>query len=151
MAYERVNWENLPSTNTPVNADNLNKMDKGIKDLETELSKKANSSDVYTKEQLDNNLLPMTMLKDIYIVDNDTGTFQVEENKVYLFINSHINNREIVLITQWTSTSTLHIDTILSTSPQMQTSFSFQDGKITITAKGSCRGRVYKLNYQKTA
>ena len=26
MAYERVNWENLPSTNTPVNADNLNKM-----------------------------------------------------------------------------------------------------------------------------
>lgn len=30
MAYERVNWENLPSTNTPVNADNLNKMDEGI-------------------------------------------------------------------------------------------------------------------------
>lgn len=30
MAYERVNWENLPSTKTPVNEDNLNKMDKGI-------------------------------------------------------------------------------------------------------------------------
>lgn len=30
MAYERVNWENLPSTNTPVNATNLNKMDAGI-------------------------------------------------------------------------------------------------------------------------
>ena len=30
MAYERVNWENLPSTNTPVNADNLNKMDEEI-------------------------------------------------------------------------------------------------------------------------
>ena len=30
MAYTRVNWENLPSTNTPVNADNLNKMDEGI-------------------------------------------------------------------------------------------------------------------------
>lgn len=30
MAYERVNWENLPCTNTPVNADNLNKMDVGI-------------------------------------------------------------------------------------------------------------------------
>ena len=30
MAYERVNWENLPSTKTPVNADNLNKMDEGI-------------------------------------------------------------------------------------------------------------------------
>lgn len=34
MAYERVNWENLPSKNTPVNADNLNKMDAGIKDLD---------------------------------------------------------------------------------------------------------------------
>ena len=30
MAYERVNWENLPSKNTPVNATNLNKMDVGI-------------------------------------------------------------------------------------------------------------------------
>ena len=54
MAYERVNWENLPSTKTPVNADNLNKMDAGIKDLETELSKKANSSDVYTKNDFKN-------------------------------------------------------------------------------------------------
>ena len=30
MAYERVNCKNLPSTNTPVNADNLNKIDEGI-------------------------------------------------------------------------------------------------------------------------
>lgn len=34
MAYTRVNWENLPSTNTPLNATNLNKMDEGIKDLD---------------------------------------------------------------------------------------------------------------------
>ena len=32
MAYTRVNWEDLPSTNTPRNATNLNKMDVGIKD-----------------------------------------------------------------------------------------------------------------------
>ena len=30
MAHTRVNWENLPSKNTPVNATNLNKMDEGI-------------------------------------------------------------------------------------------------------------------------
>lgn len=30
MAYTRVNWEDLPSTNTPINATNLNKMDEGI-------------------------------------------------------------------------------------------------------------------------
>lgn len=36
MAYTRVNWENLPSTNTPVNATNLNKMDAGIANLEND-------------------------------------------------------------------------------------------------------------------
>lgn len=30
MAYERVNWENLPSTKTPVNEDNLNKLNDAI-------------------------------------------------------------------------------------------------------------------------
>lgn len=30
MDYERVNWENLPSTKTPVNADNLNKLNDAI-------------------------------------------------------------------------------------------------------------------------
>ena len=28
--YSRVNWEDSPSTNTPINATNLNTMDKGI-------------------------------------------------------------------------------------------------------------------------
>lgn len=37
MAYTRVNWENLPSTNTPLNATNLNKMDAGIASLDTDL------------------------------------------------------------------------------------------------------------------
>lgn len=31
MAYERVGWEDSPSTNTPINATNLNIMDVGIK------------------------------------------------------------------------------------------------------------------------
>ena len=39
MAYERVNWENLPSTNTPVNADNLNKLNDAI-------DAKINTSDI---------------------------------------------------------------------------------------------------------
>lgn len=32
--YKRINWENYPSTKTPRNAENLNIMDKGIKDLD---------------------------------------------------------------------------------------------------------------------
>lgn len=44
MAYTRVNWEDAPSTATPRNAANLNKMDKGIKDLEDSLSSYAPKS-----------------------------------------------------------------------------------------------------------
>jgi len=32
MSYTKTNWENLPSTNTPINATNLNKIEQGIKD-----------------------------------------------------------------------------------------------------------------------
>lgn len=31
MSYSKINWENSPSTNTPINATNLNKMDTQIK------------------------------------------------------------------------------------------------------------------------
>jgi hypothetical protein len=30
MAYNKTNWENSPSTNTPINANNLNKIEEGI-------------------------------------------------------------------------------------------------------------------------
>lgn len=30
MSYQKINWVNYPSTSTPINADNLNKMDDGI-------------------------------------------------------------------------------------------------------------------------
>lgn len=33
MTYDRVNWENEPSENTPLSAENLNKMDSAIKQL----------------------------------------------------------------------------------------------------------------------
>ena len=35
--YERVNWENTPSTDTPLDADNLNRMDYGISLINAEL------------------------------------------------------------------------------------------------------------------
>ena len=35
MAYERVNWENLPSTKTPVNATNMNKIENELSDLDS--------------------------------------------------------------------------------------------------------------------
>ena len=34
MAYSKTNWENLPSTNTPLNKTNLNKIENELKDLD---------------------------------------------------------------------------------------------------------------------
>ena len=36
MSYTRVNWQNAPSTATPVNAENLNTMDKGKADTHSQ-------------------------------------------------------------------------------------------------------------------
>lgn len=33
MAYTPTKWENFPSTNSPLNADNLNKLEQGVKAL----------------------------------------------------------------------------------------------------------------------
>jgi hypothetical protein len=33
VSYERINWEDSPSTATPINAENLNKMDMAISEL----------------------------------------------------------------------------------------------------------------------
>lgn len=38
VSYNRVNWADYPATTTPVNATNLNKMDKGIADLTSEIN-----------------------------------------------------------------------------------------------------------------
>ena len=54
MAYERVNWENLPSKNTPVNADNLNKMDEGIDAKQDKMT--AGTGIEITGENIINNL-----------------------------------------------------------------------------------------------
>ena len=152
MAYKRVNWKNLPSTNTPVNADNLNKMGEGIKDLETELSKKANSSDVYTKAELNSSLLPITIVKNgdkkVYVGDANTVTLQVEPQIPYIFINSHFYLREIVLITPYDGK--INIDRILASNPKYTTSFTLKDDKLTIVGAPNCRGYLYKLNYQIT-
>lgn len=46
MQYNRINWQDRPSVATPINATNLNKMDKAIADVASELASTA------TKEEL---------------------------------------------------------------------------------------------------
>lgn len=72
MAYERVNWENLPSTKTPVNADNLNKLnDVSVYLLDTY---KASGIELYegSNAVVHNNLVILKM--------NFGGTFAANTN-----------------------------------------------------------------------
>lgn len=46
--YNRINWQNKPSTETPINADNLNKMDKAIDDLDGRIVSLLESVDTNT-------------------------------------------------------------------------------------------------------
>ena len=46
MAYTKINWQNLPSTQTPVNETNLKHMDDGIYDNDQAIATKATLSDI---------------------------------------------------------------------------------------------------------
>lgn len=75
MAYERVNWENLPSTNTPVNATNLNKLNDVI-------DAKANSNDVYTKTETDTKLNKKVNTSDLIDLIYPVGSIYMSANNV---------------------------------------------------------------------
>jgi hypothetical protein len=45
VSYTRVNWEDTPSTNTPISGANLNIMDKGISDCATEITNRQPKTD----------------------------------------------------------------------------------------------------------
>lgn len=50
MAYERVNWENLPNTSTPINATNLNKIENELEFLDGNSSWVSLGNTVYYKK-----------------------------------------------------------------------------------------------------
>ncbi len=66
--YERVNWENSPSKKTPINDANLNKMDKGIKDLDDnmpthDLQENTVTFDSYDDEKQHETLMEVPSIK----------------------------------------------------------------------------------------
>ena len=63
MGYERINWEDTPSTKTPINAENLNKMDQGIKDAHEGIEK-----------------IPEWLGENFYVKETDTHAIQTGVN-----------------------------------------------------------------------
>ncbi|MBE5928507.1 MAG: hypothetical protein E7267_03925 [Lachnospiraceae bacterium] len=85
MSYKRINWEDSPSTNTPLNAENLNHMDKAlfeqdarieennksIKDIDKVNEHMKNYVNVDDAEKQIGTYLGMNMYQKIYTVGSD--------------------------------------------------------------------------------
>ena len=89
MAYERVNWENLPSTNTPVNADNLNKMDAGIANIDTKLNAKQDKLTAGTGIEI----------TDENIINNIQGNHSTEGTAIGTWIDGKKLYRKVINVT----------------------------------------------------
>lgn len=115
-------------------------------EIDTKINSKANTTDVYAKTQLDSTLLPMIRIVGSTLSDSSTISLSIQKNRPYIFINSHINNREIILITMRNDNVT--VDRIINTGSTDLTSFTLKDDKLTIKGAKNCRGILYMLNYQ---
>ena len=85
--YNRINWQNKPNVATPISAENLNKMDKGIDDNDkaigdlAQLNTLNKSSLVSAVNELNNNLTTVIRnIKDLIVINN--SNFTIEEAKV---------------------------------------------------------------------
>lgn len=65
MAYERVNWENLPSTKTPINQTNLNKMDEAIDQIENDFKNAGTHNSLYRGKDITSLFYDGTLSKQI--------------------------------------------------------------------------------------
>lgn len=87
MAYTRVNWEDLPSTNTPRNAANLNNMDAGIKENNNMLTGDSSMGNVIvesieSKNKFDKN----TALKNAWLGESGQINIYTNDNLVSGYI-----------------------------------------------------------------
>lgn len=91
MAYTRVNWEDLPSTNTPINATNLNKMDLGIFNLDI------NKADITYVDDYTDGTKPMgsIVVDDVNCKNLFSGVMYngiINQSGVYVTNNARITN-----------------------------------------------------------
>lgn len=79
MAYTRVNWENLPSTNTPINATNLNHMDQGIYDANDKNIITASGTSSATATDTGDLSIPITQA-----IEQIGDKFTISTNRIYV-------------------------------------------------------------------
>ena len=87
MAYTRVNWEDLPSTNTPRNATNLNKMDSAIKEHDDKLIGAKSMGNVIVESIESKNMFDKnTALKNAWLSDSGQINVYTNDNLVSGYI-----------------------------------------------------------------
>lgn len=85
MAYNKTTWENAPSTNTPINANNLNKIEEGIYQNSLKADQVGTMSNLKTT---DKNLL-VNAINEIYdgIYYKDDDTYEIHEDSLHSAYN----------------------------------------------------------------
>lgn len=86
-----------------------------------------------------------------HLGDNGTATVTPISTLLggYIFINTHINLREIYMIT-YADGIGMRVDTIYQTASGLRkTNFSLSNGVITITGGENCRGQLYQFALKK--
>lgn len=140
IAYNRVGW----TGQTPWNPTNLNIMDKGIKDnndmianLRSEVSA-LNSNKVLT-------ILEYGFLADYQVIERELG------NGTYLYLNSHIQNFQISVISLSNNLKLCGVyniyEDLIDTAKTTKITYDTESGKIKFdSSKGVCRGQLFKFN-----
>lgn len=82
MAYNKTNWQNLPSRDTPIYANNLNKMEEGIYQNSLGIEKIGDLTNLETTAKTDlvsaiNELTPVVLYDDD---SGSSGNIEIEDN-----------------------------------------------------------------------
>lgn len=78
------------------------------------------------------------------ITDGETKSVAVNSGKVYLYINSHIYKRCVILITVYNNI--INTDVVYKSADNALPTITLEDNKITIKALSQCRGILFRLN-----
>lgn len=140
ISYKRVGW----TGQTPWNPTNLNIMDKGIKDNNDMIA------NLRSEVSALNSNITLTMIEVNFLSDYEKKEKQLWSG-TYLYINSHINNFQIAIISLSNSLKTCNVYTIYKNmeNDDKTTKISYDADKGTVTfdsSKSSCRGQLLKLS-----
>jgi len=93
------------------------------------------------------NDLYLTRVGDWVITDNSSKTIEIEDNRTYVYINSHIYMLSIYIF-QYYSVVSNFVCNQICTTVKNDTTFENDGTSLTITANYQSRGKLFILPYE---